>query len=336
MHRIKLGLADLSATRFAISPIGETVAALGTLADPGRHAPHLAWIRWAQRRLDEHNPDLGLVHILLNSPTGRMPAFLAPPPSTRLPTVEAELDDVRRSPAKQVRGSLDRLFPRRRAGSFVDDLYASPRRWLPRVAEQLRAAHETLIAPHWPRIVATLDADVLHRSRIAAADGMAAMIDGLHERIRWDDTDLLVSPELIKSAEPEIIVIPGKGGLVIMPSVFVWPYVWTRSRTPTFTTLRYPARGIGALWEHPDLGPTPGPALDRLLGKPRARLLQLLRAPTTPTELADRLGVTRGAISQHLAVLREAGLVGCERRGRTALYLLTSLGNDLADQARRP
>jgi hypothetical protein len=32
MQRIKLALDDLSATRFAISPIGETVAALGTLA----------------------------------------------------------------------------------------------------------------------------------------------------------------------------------------------------------------------------------------------------------------------------------------------------------------
>ena len=336
MHRIKLGLADLSATRFAISPIGETVAALGTLANPGRHALHLPWVRWARRRLDDHDPDFGLVHILLNSPTGRLPAFLVPPPSTRLPTVEAELDEIRHSPAKEVRRSVDRLFPRRRAGSFVDDLHASPRRCLPRVVEQLRAAHELLIAPHWPRIAATLDADVVHRSRIAASTGIAAMIAGLHERIRWDDTDLLVSPELVESTRPETIVIPGRGGLVIMPSVFVWPHVWTRSRTPTFTTLRYPARGIGALWEHPELGPTPGPALDRLLGKPRARLLQLLRAPTTPTELADRLGVTRGAVSQHLAVLREAGLVGCERHGRTALYLLTSLGNDLADQARRP
>ncbi|HEY4019913.1 MAG TPA: ArsR family transcriptional regulator, partial [Pseudonocardiaceae bacterium] len=59
-------------------------------------------------------------------------------------------------------------------------------------------------------------------------------------------------------------------------------------------------------------------------------------SPTTPTELANRLGVTRGAISQHLAVLRGAGLVGCERRGRTALYLLSKLGADLADQAQHP
>ena len=336
MQRIKLALDDLSATRFAISPIGETVAALGTLADPGRQALHLPWVRWAQRRIADLAPDLTLLHTLMSSPTRRLPAFIMPPPSTRLPTADTELDEVRRTPAREVRISLDRLFPRRRADSFVDDLYANPRRQLPRVVGQLRAAHDALIAPHWSRIAATLDADVLHRSAIAAGSGMAAMIASLNQRIVWDGTDLLVDVEPTRRTDTEIVVIPGKGGLVIMPSVFVWPYVWTRSRTPTFTTLRYPARGIGALWENLEPTAAPGPVLDRLLGKPRARLLHLLRAPTSPSELAERLGVTRGAISQHLAVLREAGLVACERRGRTALYLRTALGNTLADQGAVP
>jgi biotin operon repressor len=334
VHRIKLALDDLSATRFAISPIGETVAALGTLADPGRHGLHLPWVRWAQPRLAELTPALTELNLLMASRSRRLPSFIVPPPDTSLPTVEAELAVVRRTPAKDVRASLDRLFPRRRAGSFVDDLYTEPRRHLRTVVDQLRAVHETLIAPHWPRIAATLDADVVHRSRIAAESGLAAMISGLHDRINWADGDLMVG---VDAGElPEITVIPGRGGLVILPSVFVWPHVWTRSHTPTFTTLRYPARGIGALWEHPQFSPTPVPALDRLLGRPRAHLLQLLSSPTTPSELADRLGVTRSAIAQHLTVLRDAGLVARERRGRTALYLRTALGADLADQHQRP
>ena len=333
MQRIKLTLDDLSATRFAISPVGETVAALGTLADPGRHALHLPWVRWARRRIAELAPDLTLLNVLITSSTMRLPGFILPPPSTSLPTVDVELDEVRRTPAKEVRTSLDRVFSRGPRNSFVDDLYANPRRQLPRVVGQLRAAYDTVIAPHWSRIAATLDADVAHRGRTAADAGMAAMIGTLHAGISWDGDDLLVSADPLGPPDPEIVVIPGKGGLVIMPSVFVWPYVWSRTRTPTFSTLRYPARGIGALWEHE---PPAAPALDRLLGKPRAHLLQLLRAPTTPSELARRLGVTRGAISQHLTVLREAGLVARERRGRTALYLRTALGAHLVDQDQRP
>jgi DNA-binding transcriptional ArsR family regulator len=336
VRRIRLTLDDLSATRFAISPVGETVAALGTLADPGRHALHLPWVRWARRRIADLVPDLGVVHVLITGGSKSLPGFIAPPPSTSLPTLDVELDEVRHTPTKEVRISLDRVFPRGRPDSFVDDLYANPRRHLPRVVDQLRAAHDAVIAPHWSRIAATLDADVLHRSRMAAESGMAAMIGALNEGIRWDGTDLLVHSDPMRPPDPEIVVIPGKGGLVIMPSVFVWPYVWSRSRTPTFSTLRYPARGIGALWEQPQFGPAAAPALDRLLGKPRAHLLRLLRAPTTPSELAQRLNVTRGAISQHLAVLREAGLVARERRGRTALYLLTALGADLVDQRQRP
>ena len=334
MHRIKLALDDLSATRFAISPIGETVAALTTLTDPGRHGLHLLWVRWAQPRHAAIAPNLPELNSLMRSRTRRLPSFLVPPPDTSLPTVDTELDVVRRMPARDVRRSLDRLFPRRRPGSFVDDLYANPRRHLRTVADQLRAVHEALIAPHWPRIAATLDADIVYRSRIAAESGMAAMISGLHERINWADGDLLVGVDKVEG--PEVTVIPGRGGLVILPSVFVWPGVWTRSHTPTLTPLRYPARGIGALWEHPQFGPATVPALDRLLGKPRARLLHLLRSPTTPSELADRLGVTRGAISQHLTVLRDAGLVAREQRGRTALYLRTTLGAHLADQHQQP
>ncbi|WP_344846162.1 winged helix-turn-helix domain-containing protein [Nonomuraea dietziae] len=64
----------------------------------------------------------------------------------------------------------------------------------------------------------------------------------------------------------------------------------------------------------------------RLLGRARADLLEALRSPTTTTELARALGVTPSAVSQHLGVLRESGLVARERSGRHVLYMTTALG----------
>lgn len=53
----------------------------------------------------------------------------------------------------------------------------------------------------------------------------------------------------------------------------------------------------------------------------RRRLLQLLAAgPTSVTELAGRFPVTRSAISQHLLVLVDAGLVEAEKSGRQRIY----------------
>lgn len=53
----------------------------------------------------------------------------------------------------------------------------------------------------------------------------------------------------------------------------------------------------------------------------RRRILQLLAArPMTVTEIAAEFTVTRSAISQHLLVLAEAGLVEAEKVGRQRLY----------------
>ena len=56
----------------------------------------------------------------------------------------------------------------------------------------------------------------------------------------------------------------------------------------------------------------------------RARLLLALReSPGYPAELADRLGVTRQNLSNHLACLRGCGLVVAVPEGRRTRYELT-------------
>lgn len=53
----------------------------------------------------------------------------------------------------------------------------------------------------------------------------------------------------------------------------------------------------------------------------RRRILQLLATgPRGVSDLASEFTVTRSAISQHLAVLAEAGLVTAEKVGRTRIY----------------
>jgi DNA-binding transcriptional ArsR family regulator len=47
------------------------------------------------------------------------------------------------------------------------------------------------------------------------------------------------------------------------------------------------------------------------------------------TDLAGRLGITPGAVSQHLAVLHDAGLVTRARVGRVVLYARSDLGSRL-------
>jgi DNA-binding transcriptional ArsR family regulator len=63
---------------------------------------------------------------------------------------------------------------------------------------------------------------------------------------------------------------------------------------------------------------------------PRVRgLLAELGTPVSTTDLARRLGLTPGGVSQHLQALAAAGLVAGERDGRSVLYLRTPVADRL-------
>lgn len=73
----------------------------------------------------------------------------------------------------------------------------------------------------------------------------------------------------------------------------------------------------------------------RALADPiRCRLLLALRqAPAYPSDLADQLGISRTRLSNHLACLRDCGLVVTVPDGRRARYELADerLGHALDD-----
>jgi DNA-binding transcriptional ArsR family regulator len=63
----------------------------------------------------------------------------------------------------------------------------------------------------------------------------------------------------------------------------------------------------------------------RAIANPRRRAMLELgwEGERTAGEIAARSGLSAPAASQHLKVLREAGLVGVERRGLWAYYYVT-------------
>jgi ArsR family transcriptional regulator, arsenate/arsenite/antimonite-responsive transcriptional repressor len=75
---------------------------------------------------------------------------------------------------------------------------------------------------------------------------------------------------------------------------------------------------------------------EALASRPRRQILAYLsEAELTTSELAQRFEMSAPAISRHLSVLENAGLVGCERRGQYVYYHLNrdSLVNSLTGYA---
>lgn len=57
----------------------------------------------------------------------------------------------------------------------------------------------------------------------------------------------------------------------------------------------------------------------------RRGILQLLKAgPMGAGEIADHFAISKSTLSAHFAVLREAGLVGSEKSGKTVTYWLNA------------
>jgi DNA-binding transcriptional ArsR family regulator len=77
----------------------------------------------------------------------------------------------------------------------------------------------------------------------------------------------------------------------------------------------------------------PGDPFDALGNSHRRAIVELLAGkPRSVQEIADRLPISRPAVSRHLSVLNKAGLVSDEQIGTRRLYRLEEQG---AEAARR-
>nr|WP_225953354.1 helix-turn-helix domain-containing protein [Kibdelosporangium phytohabitans] len=303
--------------------MSETVACLRQLGGREVNAANLRWLRWAGEQLAARPLDLSRTAPLLSPARTAWPEFLIPAPRGATASIEDDLDALLATSARNVRASLARVFGDNPPPA-VAELAARPAAGLRAIASELRVAHGRLVAPHWSRIRAVLEADVTYRARHLVVGGAERLFDDLHHDLRWQDGRLTVSGG---RGHGDHAVARGPGGLVLMPVVLGAAHVMIKKHTSTQTTVRYPARGAGALWIAG--ARRPANSVVRLLGRARADILQALCSPATTTDLALAFNVTPSAVSQHLAVLRDSGLVARERSGRHVLYVTTELGTNL-------
>jgi predicted transcriptional regulator len=307
------GPEDLGRVRFAISPLFELVSSLDVLRDPAAHSLHEPWARETRRAvknvdfwlLDAAMPEVGYCY---------RPDFIAPPPERPLTELHAELERVRGTPPEQVARELGWAYPR----GLPPGAKRLLEEGLDGLVEGMAAYWECAIEPYWPELKAILEADIAARGAQLAAGGPLAALPDLHADVSYRDGVLEVHRPYEATVELE-----GRG-VVLIPSAFTWPRVWAMFDPPWQPSIAYPARGTGSLWAP---ARTPPDALSALLGKRRAEILTQL--PASTQELAQRLNASPGGVSEHLGVLRDAGLVQGRREGREVRYIRTEAGEAL-------
>jgi DNA-binding transcriptional ArsR family regulator len=298
-----LGADVLAGTRFSVSHLAVALRALSTLHHRG------------DPRLRAALTDRPVEQALLAgafSPTWTADCFsLAVPPA---PTLAEELEGVRAQPDAAVRRDVREVTGRRLPPVLTHghDLGDA-------VARLLALAWDLEVADEWPRLRRLLESDIVSRTTSLSRGGWAAAVTGMRPGTRYlGDGRLLVSahdlpPKDLSDASLSFHPVQDGRGQVL------WDLPARRF------AITYPATGTGIV--DPPSGPDP---LGRLLGRGRAAVLGALDGPTSTTQLVARTSLPLGSVGNHLAVLRDAGLVTRRRSGREVLYWRTPLGNDLA------
>lgn len=321
--RLAVNGDDLLHTRFACSPSFELESLLRKLSGASRHRLPPAWtsrlapVYQRLRRTTELDAALAL-----QPPTFGVD-FTVPVPLGLEQTWERDLAAIRATPLPHARAEIRRALQIRPARTErVAAILRAPD-VVQRVAGALDQAWRELLAEDWPRLRAICEHDIMHRAGQLGRSGWAAALDRLHPKVRWRDGAI----EILRTSNHRSVASDGRG-LLLMPSIFVWPGLAAHVDQPWARALTYPARGISALWETPV--PRAADALGELIGRSRARLLTALTEPASTTQLAHRFGFSVGAVGDHLAALRRAGLLDTARSGRSVLYRRTPLGDALA------
>jgi DNA-binding transcriptional ArsR family regulator len=322
--RFVVGAEDLARTRFALSPAFELQRLINGLTGVAHQGvPEASLSRFGERFAKLRGEPAMDAVLALRLPRS-VATLLSPPPQRYAQTIEDDLAAIRATPLETARAEIDYYVDRQAdLSDAVKDGLSSPD-VLHRLTDALAHAWRVLLEDEWPMLRLLCERDIVHRSSELGRAGWTAALAGLHPDVRWQNSGI----DLLKHHRDQKRTVDlGGAGLLLIPSVFVWPGLAVFSEAPWPNGIAYPARGVGTLFEQ---GPPETPKqLSALLGRTRAELLTALSDPASTSQLARAFGLSTGAVGDHLAVLHASRLVERARAGRSVLYRRTSLGDSL-------
>jgi DNA-binding transcriptional ArsR family regulator len=318
---LKIGPGELAGARFAMSPmanlLGGVYAAVRGSASPA--TPDPAWLAQARAVVAEWERKQSTLRALLDMlrVTRWIPDFLSMPPSSMDTTIAVELTAMRATPPEKILADLVVGSEGRPLAEPLSrpDVGA-------RVADAFEGFWTGTLASRWPRLRAVLERDVIRRAGLLSTYGWARALTDLPD-VRWHRDGRI---ELRRMGGPSHRLDGAQ--LLFVPTAFASG--WLSLRPPHAYAVMYQAAGIADLWS--DGEQTPADGLDRLVGRSRAALLRALTTPASTSQLVGQLGMSLGAVGDHLGVLRDAGLVARARAGRSVQYRRTALGDALAGE----
>lgn len=261
-----------------------------------------------------------MLSALAPSQANYFPDFLTPAASAD--GLTAGLVSLLQTPKKQLFQELAFAEKHYVLPSWARLLAHGDRETLGGLADSVRHVHDTVIAPDWSEVGATVTADWAIRARARSVEGVTGMLKSLRPLFRWNPP-VLEAPYPM----PHDVFLNGRG-LRLVPSFFCWQKPVALVDPDLVPVVVYPIQHQPS-WAPHAVRARHGVALGAVLGRTRARVLAALQGGTTTTELAKKLHISGASASEHVGVLRDANLARSSRSGSIVIHTLTPLGEAL-------
>lgn len=313
MLRIHFSGADLARVRLAAEPdpLWELCLSIHQLRSRRYEATLGDWRQAVSEALRPGGSAREDVDVLLrlNPPTGYFPDFLTPEEGQA--GFDSGVQAIRRTPAMRMLHELERVAAARRE-KRRDLQRATDPSVLERALDRYR---QVALEPIWDRVRAAVEADLAQRRQLLANCGVEGLLAGLGPGVRWSGSVM----EIADYRAHREVHLDGRG-ITLIPSYFKTAGRPIGLADPDLPpVLVYPVERIVGAGDRPR-------ALAELIGRTRASVLVAAAQGATTGEVARRLGISAASASQHLSVLREAGLVLSVREGNRVRHLPTTLG----------
>ncbi|MFE0640233.1 DUF5937 family protein [Streptomyces sp. NPDC058877] len=346
---------------FCPSPLAELGAALHALSAPAHHPRLHAWTTATAAGLKPELADrLHEADFMWNST--RSDLLL---PAQPRETLAEELDDLDRMDDEKYVGSaleiscnskythgarsplVDQRMRRRaldlaaargpRQAAFVERMLTDPpgtRAWIRRLLED---CDEAFFADTWRRARVELAADARHKTELMRRKGLAEAVGAASPAIALEEDGTgsrIVVDKLVQGRTRTEV-----SAVTFLPTAFGWPHLFALHTPGWQPVIQYPIPGrelAGAA----SVGEV-ALRLEAVAHPLRMRLCRsLARGASTTGELADAYNITAPEVSRHLAVMKKAGLLTTQRRGRYVLHQLdvsvvARLGSDFLESVLR-
>jgi DNA-binding transcriptional ArsR family regulator len=323
MLRIHFTADDLAKTRIAAAPdpLWEIACSLHRLQTRQGRWAYADWYQATRTKLADTGLDRvvrGLLGPLLPR-AGYFPDFLTPAEAAH--GFDAGLEAIMATRPQQVQDELTELERVRSVPPRLRRL--TDRRQRRTLIHALRIYHATVIAPYREPMQARIDAERSLRARALLDGGIHGLLDSYNPTMRLRPPILEVNYHGLDNERD--LHLYGRG-LYLIPSYFCWNDPISLVDPALQPVLVYPLHRQHKSPSDCAARSASPPPLAALLGRSRASILRATATGATTTELARLAGVSTPAASQHIAVLRDNGLITSQRHANTVLHSLTPAG----------